>query len=81
MANDGERVASLVDKYGDTLMFSCGEANQLVRWIEQIPFAETKGYVQRVMENSVVYDRLNPTLPMNQTSVSLSNYLGKSRPG
>ncbi len=37
MANDSERVASLVDRYGDTLMFSCGEANQLVRWIEQIP--------------------------------------------
>jgi LuxR family maltose regulon positive regulatory protein len=37
LANDGERVASLVDTYGDTLMFSCGEANQLVRWIEQIP--------------------------------------------
>jgi len=52
-----------------------------LRWIEQIPFAETKGYVQRVMENSVVYDRLNPTLPMNQPSVSLSTYLGKSRPG
>jgi soluble lytic murein transglycosylase len=53
----------------------------MLRWIEQIPFSETKGYVQRVMENSVVYDRINPTLPMNQTSVSLSNYLGKSRPG
>ncbi|MES2903100.1 MAG: lytic transglycosylase domain-containing protein [Pseudomonadota bacterium] len=52
-----------------------------LRWIEQIPFAETKGYVQRVMENTVVYDRINPTLPLNQTSVSLSNYLGKSRPG
>lgn len=52
-----------------------------LRWIEQIPFAETKGYVQRVMENTVVYDRLNPTLPLNQPSVSLSNYLGKSRPG
>ena len=52
-----------------------------LRWIEQIPFSETKGYVQRVMENSVVYDRINPTLPLNQTSVSLSTYLGKSRPG
>ena len=52
-----------------------------LRWIEQIPFTETKGYVQRVMENTVVYDRLNPTLPLNQPSVSLSNYLGKSRPG
>ena len=52
-----------------------------LRWIEQIPFSETKGYVQRVMENTVVYDRINPTLPLNQTSVSLSTYLGKSRPG
>ncbi|MCY7270766.1 MAG: lytic transglycosylase domain-containing protein [Sphingomonas bacterium] len=52
-----------------------------LRWIEQIPFSETKGYVQRVMENSVVYDRINPTLPLNQQSVSLSTYLGKSRPG
>ena len=52
-----------------------------LRWIEQIPFSETKGYVQRVMENSVVYDRINPTLPLNQQSMSLSTYLGKSRPG
>ncbi len=52
-----------------------------LRWIEQIPFSETKGYVQRVMENTVVYDRINPTLPLGQTSVSLSNYLGKARPG
>ena len=27
---------------------------------------ETRGYVQRVLENSVVYDRLNPTLPRTQ---------------
>ena len=53
----------------------------VVRWIERIPFMETRGYVQRVMENTVVYDRINPTLPLNQPSVSLSNYLGKSRPG
>ena len=52
-----------------------------LRWIEQIPFSETKGYVQRVMENTVIYDRINPTLPLNQQSVSLSTYLGKSRPG
>jgi soluble lytic murein transglycosylase len=27
----------------------------LLDWIEQIPFAETRNYVQRVLENSVVY--------------------------
>jgi soluble lytic murein transglycosylase len=53
----------------------------IVSWIEKIPFEETRGYVQRVLENSVVYDRLNPTLPGPQ-SVHISAYLGKSsRPG
>jgi soluble lytic murein transglycosylase len=53
----------------------------IVSWIEKIPFDETKGYVQRVLENSVVYDRLNPTLPGPQP-VHISTYLGKSqRPG
>jgi soluble lytic murein transglycosylase len=28
----------------------------IVSWIEKIPFEETRGYVQRVLENSVVYD-------------------------
>ena len=51
----------------------------VVRWIERIPFTETRGYVQRVLENSVVYDRLNPQ--MASGSVHLSTYLGKSRPG
>jgi hypothetical protein len=37
--------------------------------------------VQRVLENSVVYDRLNPGLPGPQP-VHISAYLGKSsRPG
>jgi len=53
----------------------------IVSWIEKIPFEETRGYVQRVLENSVVYDRLNPTLPAPQP-VHISAYLGKSsRPG
>jgi len=53
----------------------------VVSWIEKIPFEETRGYVQRVLENSVVYDRLNPSLPGPQ-SVHISAYLGKSsRPG
>ena len=53
----------------------------IVSWIEKIPFEETRGYVQRVLENSVVYDRLNPNLPGPQP-VHISAYLGKSsRPG
>ena len=53
----------------------------IVSWIEKIPFMETRGYVQRVLENSVVYDRLNPSLPAPQP-VHISAYLGKSsRPG
>ena len=32
----------------------------VVRWIEDIPFTETRNYVQRVMENMVVYDTINP---------------------
>ncbi len=70
-------VRKWVARYGDPR----SQGVDTLRWIEQIPFAETKGYVQRVMENSVVYDRINPTLPLNQPSVSLSTYLGKSRPG
>ena len=30
----------------------------MVKWIEAIPFTETKAYVQRVIENSVVYDSM-----------------------
>ncbi|WP_158581914.1 lytic transglycosylase domain-containing protein [Sphingomonas edaphi] len=53
----------------------------IISWIEKIPFMETRGYVQRVLENSVVYDRLNPSLPGPQP-VHISAYLGKSsRPG
>ncbi|MEL1250625.1 lytic transglycosylase domain-containing protein [Aurantiacibacter gilvus] len=31
-----------------------------LRWIEEIGFFETKNYVQRVIENAVVYERLYP---------------------
>ncbi|WP_185829247.1 lytic transglycosylase domain-containing protein [Sphingomonas ginkgonis] len=52
----------------------------VVRWIEDIPFSETRGYVQRVLENSVVYDQLNP-YNRPAAPLHLSYYLGKSRPG
>ena len=32
----------------------------MVRWIEAIPFSETRNYVQRVLENAVVYDLDEP---------------------
>jgi soluble lytic murein transglycosylase len=36
----------------------------MIDWIEMIPFNETRNYVQRVLENVVVYQaRLNGTLP------------------
>ena len=69
-------VRKWVNSYGDPR----GNVD-IVSWIEKIPFEETRGYVQRVLENSVVYDRLNPSLPAPQP-VHISAYLGKSsRPG
>lgn len=53
----------------------------VVRWIEDIPFTETRGYVQRVLENTVVYDALNPGRARGRTENRLSWYLGKNRAG
>lgn len=50
----------------------------VVAWIEDIPFSETRGYVQRVLENTVVYDRMNPRAA---TPRQLSHFLGKARLG
>jgi soluble lytic murein transglycosylase len=32
----------------------------MLDWIEQIPFSETRNYVQRVIENVVVYRARDP---------------------
>jgi soluble lytic murein transglycosylase len=69
-------VRKWIRAYGDPR----GAGGDMIGWIERIPFDETRGYVQRVLENSVVYDRLNPTIVAPQR-VHLSYYLGKSRPG
>ncbi|WP_340317642.1 lytic transglycosylase domain-containing protein [Rhizorhabdus argentea] len=53
----------------------------VVSWIEAIPFAETRGYVQKVLENAVVYDLLNPSRARGVMRNRLSTYLGKVRPG
>jgi soluble lytic murein transglycosylase len=53
----------------------------VVDWIEAIPFAETRGYVQKVLENAVVYDLLNPARARGSNKNRLSTYLGKVKPG
>jgi soluble lytic murein transglycosylase len=68
-------VRKWVNAYGDPRT-----GTDVLRWIEAIPFAETKGYVQRVIENSVVYDSMRPS-PTPQSALHVSRYLGKSRPG
>jgi soluble lytic murein transglycosylase len=57
------------------------EGVDMVDWIEAIPLSETKNYVQRVLENAVVYDLLHPQTAVMPTSNRLSTYLGKRTPG
>jgi soluble lytic murein transglycosylase len=55
-------------------------AVDILDWIEAIPLSETRGYVQRVLENAVVYETIRPGVseaPRNR----LSYYLGKRNPG
>ncbi|QIG80020.1 lytic transglycosylase domain-containing protein [Stakelama tenebrarum] len=53
----------------------------IVKWVEEIPIFETKNYVQRVLENAVVYDLMNPEHARSQGDHRLSWYLGKRDPG
>ena len=53
----------------------------VIDWIEAIPISETRGYVQRVLENAVVYDLLNPGGPTMPSQYRLSAFLGKNVPG
>ena len=54
----------------------------MVDWIEAIPIGETRGYVQRVLENAVVYDLINPRRALSGgRPAPMSWYLGKARPG
>ena len=64
-----------VVRYGDPR----GQVDVL-KWIEAIPYDETRAYVQRVIENSVVYDSIRSREP-EQSAFHVSRYLGKSRPG
>ena len=53
----------------------------MLEWIEAIPFAETRGYVQRVIENAVVYDAMFPQRARSPERNRLSWYLGRSGRG
>jgi len=52
-----------------------------VDWIERIPLYETKNYVQRVIENAVVYNHLNPDRASYRGANPASYFLGKRTPG
>lgn len=45
------RVSSWMNEFGDPR----SAATDVIDWIEQIPFTETRNYVQRVIENTQVY--------------------------
>jgi len=49
----------------------------MVEWIERIPFGETRNYVQRVLENAVVYDLMHPQRSASPPTGRLSYYLGE----
>ena len=71
-------VRKWVNQYGDPRL----PGVDVIRWIEDIPFSETRGYVQRVLENAVVYDAMNPSRARTPERTRLSYYLGKpGRPG
>lgn len=53
----------------------------VIDWIEAIPLSETRNYVQRVLENAVVYDLLHPQTAIMPNTNRLSAYLGKQTPG
>jgi soluble lytic murein transglycosylase len=53
----------------------------VIDWIEAIPLSETRNYVQRVLENAVVYDLLHPDTAIMPTTNRLSAYLGTRTPG
>ena len=52
-----------------------------IDWIEKIPLPETRNYVQRVIENAVVYEAMNPARASYKGANTLSHFLGKNTPG
>jgi len=69
-------VRKWINAYGDP---RTGQVDML-KWIEAIPYVENRAYVQRVIENSVVYDSLRGPATQ-QSAMHVSRYLGKNQPG
>ena len=68
-------VSKWIARYGDPR-----SQVDMLKWIEAIPYVETKAYVQRVIENSVVYDSMRGGPGSQQASLHVSRYLGKTGP-
>ncbi len=52
-----------------------------IDWIESIGLSETRNYVQRVLENAVVYEVMNPDKARMRGANPLSQFIGKRTPG
>jgi soluble lytic murein transglycosylase len=52
-----------------------------IDWLERIPISETRNYVQRVLENAVVYEAMNPDKAGYKGGNPLSHFLGKNAGG
>lgn len=52
-----------------------------IDWIEKIPLSETRNYIQRVLENAVVYEAMNPARARYAGPNPMSRILGKQTPG
>ena len=49
-------VGKWIKAYGDPRKYE--DINDVINWIECIPFGETRNYVKRVLENIIVYDTI-----------------------
>jgi len=52
-----------------------------ITWIERVPIYETKNYIQKVLENAVMYEALNPDRVYSRGKNPVSRFLGKRNPG
>jgi soluble lytic murein transglycosylase len=52
-----------------------------IDWLERIPISETRNYIQRVLENAVVYEAMNPDKARYKGPNPMSRFLGKRDPG
>lgn len=48
-----------------------------LKWIEDIPITETRNYVQRVLENAVVYEHMYPENTLYRQPRPISRFIGR----